>query len=571
MNSPTAAPHPALIAGLVSVALAASVLAAAPAVADSPAIAAVNDHIDNDSVWHDTQDQPIKAQGGNVLKVDSTYYWVGTSMDPKGTASVAPAKAVNLYRSTDLENWTFVRALVTQWDNDLNDDGTADVPNSASPIPGGDPTGDLTQGEWLGRPQLVRHPDGRFIMTVEVAGDRVNSNSVGLGNAVGFFESTTGLDGEFTYRQKQYVDVTATDPAGITRGDGSLFVDGAKAYMVYVADSKQSRNAEGVRVAPLSADWLTILPHTHDDTQTQFEAPAITKIGSTYYMFASRKYWWDGTDTHYRTSTDPGNWAGAAWKKMSTNPVLEDAADPVRSFSTQFAQIFPVTSADGSTTSYLYSGDRYSQWYPGGAPAPAGLGRNAWFPVTFDAAGVPTLHGASEVDVDAAAGTLTWNPVANGGFGQGAAYDSYLPAPAKVSELKNYKAATEYQYPPRWKISGDTGAVKVQNRTGSDDRQLKLQSTSAFSASVAQELALPNGNYRITFDVKSSGGFGAAYLFVKNHGDAEKSVSMNTPASSWITLTKDFTVTTGKVRFGFFANGAAGKWVAVDNVSITPR
>ncbi|MFD5989684.1 hypothetical protein [Streptomyces cyaneofuscatus] len=35
------------------------------------------------------------------------YYWVGQKL-------VSEPKAVNLYSSTDLENWTFVRAILKQ-------------------------------------------------------------------------------------------------------------------------------------------------------------------------------------------------------------------------------------------------------------------------------------------------------------------------------------------------------------------------------------------------------------------------------------------------------------------------
>ncbi|ANJ28337.1 family 43 glycosylhydrolase [Agromyces aureus] len=569
MKSRTSTVRLAAIVGAIGVAVGSVAIGLTPATAEPAVTAVANTAINNDTVWHDTQGNPIKAQGGNVLKVGPTYYWVGTAMDPKGSAPVAPAKAVNLYKSTDLENWEFVRALVTQWDNDLDDDGTADVPNAQSPVPGGDPAGDLTAGKWLGRPQLARHPDGRFILTLEVGGNRT-STAGGLGNATGFFESTTGIEGEFTYLQKQYVDVTSSDPDGLTRGDGSLYVDGANAYLVYVGDSKTWRNVEGVRVAPLSADWRTILPHTHDDTVAEYEAPAITKIGSTYYMFASKKRYWDGTDTYYRTSTDPTNWTGRTWTKMTTNPVKEGSGnDLVRSYGTQFEQVFPVTSTDGTTTSYLYNGDRYSQFFGGKDPAPAGIGRNAWYPVTFDAAGVPTLHGATQVDVNAAAGTLSWNPVANGGFGQGAPFETYIPA---LADSATYDPATAYRFVPRWIVSGTTAAVKVQERTdAADDRQLKFQGATAFSASVAQEVGLERGSYRISFKMKGSGGFNDAYLFVKNHGVGEQHATVNTAANSWTTVSLDFDVSSEKVRFGFYANGAAGKWLSLDDVVITKR
>jgi len=554
---------------IAATALAAAVLSPVGAAS----AAAPVDDIANDTVWKDTNDQEIKAQGGNVLKVGDLYYWVGMSMDPRDDdAKQAATASIRLYRSPDLENWDFVKTLVTQWDNDLNNDGAADVDVSQSGILVADEKADLHAlaiDKWLGRPQLVQHPDGRLILVAEVSGGRKNVHDKSLGNAMAFFQSTgTDIEGDYVYQGKQYMDVV-DGSAGLTRGDGTLFVDGANAYMVYVGDSATSRNAEGIRVAPLSADWLTIMPHVYDDPKVLYEAPSIIKRKSTYYMFASGKYWWDATDTYYRTSTTPTGWTDT-WKKMATNPAVEVPWDAVKSFGTQFAQVFPVSETDDTT--YLYAGDRYSQYYSGTSPAPAGIGRNGWYPLVFDPTGVPKLHGATDVEIDAAAGTLSWNPVANGRFSQGDAFDAFQQAPPKVTDVKYYVSSNEYQFVPRWAVSGDTAAVKVQDRTDSTkDRQLKLDAPTAFATSVAQTIDLPNGNYRISFDTKSSGGFNSAYLFIKNHGSADATTTINTASWSWRTVTVDFTVTSNKVRFGFWADSPGAKWLALDNVVISKR
>ncbi|KAK7045017.1 Arabinanase levansucrase invertase [Favolaschia claudopus] len=50
------------------------------------------------AVWTDTSGAKIQAHGGHVIKVGSTFYWLGHST----TAGVRP----NIYTSTDLMNWS---------------------------------------------------------------------------------------------------------------------------------------------------------------------------------------------------------------------------------------------------------------------------------------------------------------------------------------------------------------------------------------------------------------------------------------------------------------------------------
>ncbi|MFF6981356.1 hypothetical protein ACFZAV_27520 [Streptomyces sp. NPDC008343] len=106
--------------------------------------------IANDTVWTDTAGNPVLAQGGTVLKVGSTYYWVGQKL-----VSGQP-KAINLYSSTDLENWTFEKAILEQ-------DGSKPY---------------LTYPLWLGRPQLLQRPDGTFVVVAEVNNGDRNRNQI---------------------------------------------------------------------------------------------------------------------------------------------------------------------------------------------------------------------------------------------------------------------------------------------------------------------------------------------------------------------------------------------------------
>ncbi|WP_447913565.1 family 43 glycosylhydrolase [Microbacterium phyllosphaerae] len=489
------------VAMITLVGLATAIGAAAPAIAAAP-----HPDIANDTVWSDTAGNQIKAQGGNVFAEGSTWYWVGTGMDRSPDPANPLPKSINLYSSPDLANWTFVKALVTQ---------------------SGD-TGDLRVGAWLGRPQLIHNPvTGRYIIWVEVGSGLTNSAGDSLGNAQGVFESDS-LTGTFAYQGKQLTN-------GVTAGDHSVFVEGEDAYLVYVGDSTQTRNVD-MNIAPLSADWLTVGAPTWTGDYGHHEAPGIVKVGSTYYLFASGMNWWAGTPTSYRTSTDLQTWS--TWSNVANQPASST------SFGTQFEQIIPVVGTAG--TSYLYNGDRYSQFYGGGSAAPGGIGRNAWYPVTFSS-GVPMLHGATDVAVNASAGTLAWNRVANGRFDQDVASASI----------------------PQWSSSGTAGAVKVQDTTSTaSNRQLTLGNATAFNAWASQDLSVPNGTYTLKFDYKSSGGANNAYISLKNHGAVESQTSVKSAQGVWMTKTVTFEVTTGKVRIGAWLDGSGGQWLNLDNVSI---
>ncbi|MFJ6727853.1 family 43 glycosylhydrolase [Streptomyces sp. NPDC091281] len=448
----------------------------------------------NDTVWRDTAGDPVLAQGGNVLKVGSAYYWVGTSL-----VSGQP-KHVNLYRSTDLETWTFEGPILSQ-------SGT---------------TGDLATGKWLGRPQLVHNPTtGMYVLVVEV-----NGPTAGLGNSVLFATSPT-VDGTYTPGTSSLVN-------GYTMGDHSVFVDGDDAYLVYVGDNATTRNVS-MNVAPLDADWTSVKPAVSTGWDNLREAPAILKKDSAYYMFASGKDWWNATATSYRTSTDLKTWS--AWKTLATDPPSGN------SYGTQFEQIIPVVGSE--STSYLYNGDRYSQFHGGTAPAPGGIGRNAWYPLTFTD-GVPTLHGATTVDVDAAAGTLRADEIANGRFDQDVAGTAI----------------------PQWSVSGTAGATKVEDTTDPGNRRLAMWSAGPYNAWAAQDLTLPNGTYTLSFDHRSSGGQTNAYVSVKNYGGPEIQTSLKTAQPTWATRTVTFTVTNGSARVGIWTDGPGGKWLNLDNVSV---
>lgn len=60
--------------------------------------------ITNGPVWYDTTGGTIQAHGGGIIKVGSTYYWIGEDK----LHNSATFRNVVCYSSTDLKNWKWV-------------------------------------------------------------------------------------------------------------------------------------------------------------------------------------------------------------------------------------------------------------------------------------------------------------------------------------------------------------------------------------------------------------------------------------------------------------------------------
>ncbi|KOV51073.1 hypothetical protein ADL00_41790 [Streptomyces sp. AS58] len=474
-------------------------------------------YIANDTVWRTVDGQEILAQGGNVFKHQGVYYWVGSEL------TSGQPKAINLYSSTDLENWQFRKAIVKQ-------SGT-DGPLSADPA----------DNIWLGRPQLNYNPaTNNFVLNFEVNDTSDKRNQL-------MFATSSTVDGTYTLTSQTPINVNNN-----TMGDHSVFVEGNDAYLVYVGDhvdasGKKSINRT-VTVRKLNEAWTGVAPGAplFDQWDSGKEAPGLVKANGKYYLFASEKRWWDATATHYRVSdTLAGLASSAPWAKVTHRPTRGGSDD---SFGTQFAQIIPVVSTDGGTTSYLFNGDRYSQFFKGDTNnAPGGVGRNAWYKLTFEGT-APVVHGWTGVDVNAAAGTITGNRVANGRFDQEAAGVGV----------------------PLWDLSGAQGAASTQNTTGDGRRQLLVNDDVAFTSWVDQEVVLPNGRYELSFDYRSSATMNDLFFEVKGHGGQATKLPLNKNQNAWATKKYTFDVTSGKANIGLWADGQANAWTNLDNVAIWP-
>lgn len=319
----------------------------------------------NDTVWRTVDGEPILAQGGNVTKVGDTYYWYGRDFDH--------GKNINCYSSQDLVNWKFERAV---YSDSVSKNNRQKV-------------------NWLGRPTVIYHQASKqYVMVVEY--------NVGSRNRVAFLTSSSPT-GDFYWRPEK--NVTLPDGEN-PMGDQSVFVDDdGRAYLLFISDDTATNSH--FKIAPLTPDYLGLEPVIHSCGYTtasggNHEAATIIKHAGYYYLFSSETRGWLSSRTSYKRArslsgfgcSGGDDWLG--WTFVRTSPSSPN------SYNTQHDFIITVRGTE--QTSYVYAGDRWNNM----KAEVGGVGRYGWYPLTFDANGVPTLNGHQRWSLDVVTGR--WSP-----------------------------------------------------------------------------------------------------------------------------------------------------------------
>lgn len=381
----------------------------------TPALAAPVDIVNN-SNWNDTDGNVIWNQGGFVMEKDGTYYWYGMDY------SVSGSKRVKLYTSTDLKNWT--KQTNSSNPNSVVDFSTINPKLNAI---GDTTTTQFTESQWIGRPVVAYNSStSKYVMLIEW------NNSDGNGrNKLAFFTSSSAA-GPFTF------DNFVAKPSGYSMGDlGSIFTDAdGSTYITFTIDYFPVSYNSGLQIAKLSSDYLSLAANTKTfvSGSPHKEATTLFKYGSKYIMMASATNGWGSSQTYYYTTTSlTGTWSNVE-QLAGTSP------NSGNSFDTQIDQVLPVEGTSG--TAYVYMGDRWNNF--GGS---TGVGRNQWYPLSFDANDKPTINGYGAWQLDAAAGTWT-------------------TAPSPVDETKTYSISIRWPGKALGIVGGSTANnAKMEQRT----------------------------------------------------------------------------------------------------------
>jgi hypothetical protein len=153
--------------------------------------------------------------------------------------------------------------------------------------------------------------------------------------SAGVFTSPT-IDGNYSY-------VKAWKPLGNMSRDCNLFKDDdGKAYFM----SSANENAD-MMLYELTADYLDVKQLTLKLwAGSKREAPAMFKVGGTYFFITSACTSWDPNQAQYATATNiAGPWTG-----------LSNVGDST-TYDTQATYVIPVVGSQ--TTTYIYASDRW--------------------------------------------------------------------------------------------------------------------------------------------------------------------------------------------------------------------
>ncbi|MFJ4915483.1 RICIN domain-containing protein [Streptomyces sp. NPDC088726] len=301
--------------------------------------------ITNATQFTASDNSPVHAHGGGVLKVGAYYYWFGENRNADNTF-----RYVSAYRSTDLRTWEFRNNVLTE---------------------ASDPELDQANIE---RPKVVYNSSTKqFVMWMH----KENASDYGEARAAVAVSST--VDGDYTWRG-------SFRPLGNMSRDITTFVDkDGTGYMISAANE----NAD-LHVYRLTADYTAVESQVQKLWAGQSrEAPAMFERDGVYFLLTSGATGWSPNQQKYATATSvTGSWSG-----------LKDVGDPT-AYRSQTAYVLPVQGTEG--TGYLYMGDRWGNAM-GGTVSDS---QYVWLPLTFPSGTSMTMDYSPQVTVDTAAGTV---------------------------------------------------------------------------------------------------------------------------------------------------------------------
>ena len=290
--------------------------------------------------WTDTSGHLIQGHGGGVIKVKSTYYWIG--QDNSMRNGMTKRTSMACYSSADLIHWSFI----------------ADVLTNTSPGFRKYIAPDLTAGSALNRPKVLYNKlTGKYVMYVVVAkGASPRSPDE--------FQLTVATSskpcGRYSYVKAPF------QPRGNPSGDIGLYQENGKGYLLSEdtgnpdhcsacprcgkpRPSTAACSVRGLYIYKLSPNFLKVVRLVHRFSKDD-EAPALFKAANgTYFVLASGKTGFAPNNNQYATASSlTGSWS--RWRDFAP-----------RGSDTEISQTMSVLKVSGTKgTTYIYLGDRWN-------------------------------------------------------------------------------------------------------------------------------------------------------------------------------------------------------------------
>ena len=273
--------------------------------------------IENNSIWHDTDGEPVWASfGGHISKFGDTYYWVGT--DPRKTDS-----SVRLYSSKTLGSST-----------------------------------------WKFEAYVDKRKGGLGRRNCSLLFSPATSKYVVVCKGIGFYQSAgSDINGPYTYVKK----ITSKDMnlEAYHTGGMSAYSEGDKAYIIISLRKLDKTRDRFALILELTPDFiglkrLVLFMRVADKR----EAFWLFKREQKYYMTYDGPGGWMGSDSYYRTADRlEGPWS----EEEEIGMIPEPKTRKQRSHASQHRYILNVNGQ------WIYGGDRYPYQEPESHPPENGL------------------------------------------------------------------------------------------------------------------------------------------------------------------------------------------------------
>ena len=472
--------------------------------------------IQNDVFWKDISGNVLYSQSGTILKVGGTYYWWGNKYGNAVNYAADPSirkrgggggfAAVTCYSSADLVHWKFENNVL--------------VPAA---VPGSGP------GDWFGRMGVVYNANTRkYVLIMEYI-----PRGVKFGEELFATSDTPAGTFAFDHIQAQLANVVNNAP-----GDQTVFTDDdGKAYIVF--SSSHGRNHQ--YIAPLRAsDFLNIEPATQIFQGPGREGNCMFKYDGRYYYCSSNLHGWNASPTYVISSTNILGPYGP--ESVMANTELD--------FSHVTQTGFFITVAGTKQTTVIFAGDRWSNF--GGN----GIGYNDWTPLSFNGV-TPVFNSLSQWDFDATTGA--WSVGAGNNYVLNPSFEA-----DRVSQhaLAGWTNTTNVS-------GGDPNGNSKKEEAHTGNYCMQQAYSTDYTASMSQNIKLPNGEYTLSAWVKSSGGQSSAALAARNFGGTDMSYSIAMPIANWTMVTiQGIHVTNGECQVAIISDAKANNWVEVDDISL---
>lgn len=500
--------------------------------------------ITNDTFWKTTSGNYIFSQGGGIFQFTDPqtgkkhYYWYGVkykeaqSYCPNALAGSKSNQttfvSVTCYESDDLVNWRFVR--------DVMDSSTFNGHEWLW---------------WLGRLGVAYIPEKKQYALL------VQYNS-----SVGVFLSNSPT-GRFTYHQQ--IDMTPLIGTPNT-GDQTVFTDDdGQSYLCYSYGKGRSKiylSKIGVKDGKVGlVDVNQIYKGSGREGDCMF------KYKGKYYVCASDLYGWNASNVYYLESS---NIYGPYTPTNNMQKML--GADADYGHVTQTGFFYTLKGSEQETV--IYCGDRWAGF------AGNGNGFNQWCPLSWEN-GKPYFNSLSQWSLDAKTGK--WKVGEENNYVKNFSFDAdRVNIPSTNKPAQTYLKGWSFTVVKGNQIvqGGADSPVLNANNSSVDRAQvmgnkcLNISDKVAFIRRIYQNIKsstyvpLSDGTYRMTCKVKSGSTFRRLEMFAICCKDTFK-VDMPYSDSLWHEMEiPEVRISGGSVLVGFYADGDAGSWAHVDDVTL---